>query len=181
MTHDPETLFAGGRQNLLFLLLWVLADQTTWSPGSADLPDLIAYALGELSPERQGFAERILRLPDQRWPHDLPMDALCRQLDQVQTHDLNLGRAVRYAFAATDLEFADISREELEELGWTGMNWYSVDFAAIAADQAEARTYAEHYHRLDALVSTDLDVFDTVLAQLIEAATRLERPAPTTT
>jgi hypothetical protein len=172
-------LFDGGRQNLLLLLLWVLADQTTWSPGAADIQDVIDYALSELSAERQAFAERIVRLRDQRWPGDLPMDELARQLDQVIYRELNLGKALRYAFAATGLQFADLSLEELDEMGWTGMDWYSVDFASIAAEQVEARDFLQHYYDLDNLVSAQPEVFDEVVALLTEAVARLETPPPT--
>ncbi len=40
LTHEIEPLFDGGQQNLLLLLLWVLADQTTWSPGAADIQEV---------------------------------------------------------------------------------------------------------------------------------------------
>lgn len=181
LTREIEPLFDGGRQNLLLLLLWVLADQTNWSPGAADIQDVIDYALSELSAERQAFAERIVRLRDQRWPGDLPMDELARQLDQVIYRELNLGKALRYAFAATGLQFADLSLEELDEMGWTGMDWYSVDFTTIAAEQTDARDFLQHYYDLDNLVSTQPEVFDEVLALLTEAVARLETPPPTST
>lgn len=178
LTHETEPLFDGGRQNLLLLLLWVLADQTTWSPGAADIQDVIDYALSELSAERQAFAERIVRLRDQRWPGDLPMDELARQLDQVIYRELNLGKALRYAFAATGLQFADLSLEELDEMGSTGMDWYSVDFATIAAEQAEARDFLQHYYDLDNLVSAQPEVFDEVVALLTEVVARLGAEPP---
>lgn len=181
LTHEIEPLFDGGRQNLLLLLLWVLADQTTWSPGAADIQDVIDYALSSLSAERQAFAERIVCLRDQRWPRDLPMDELARQLDQVIYRELNLGKALRYAFATTGLQFADLSLEELDEMGWTGMDWYSVDFATIAAEQAEARDFLQHYYDLDNLVSAQPEVFDEVVALLTEAVARLETPPPAST
>lgn len=181
LTHEIEPLFDGGRQNLLLLLLWALADQTTWSPGAADIQDVIDYALSELSAERQAFAERIVRLRDQRWPGDRPMDELARQLDQVIYRELNLGKALRYAFAATGLQFADLSMEELDEMGWTGMDWYSVDFTTIAAEQAEARDFLQHYYDLDNLVSTQPEVFDEVLALLSDAVARVGAEPPAST
>lgn len=167
--HEVEPLFDGGEQNLLALLLWVLADHTRWSITPDPIQDVIDVAIGEIPPARAAFAARIACLADQRWPRDLPMDAFGQQLDQRTYRGLNLGKAVRYVFSATDLPFADLSMDELDEMGWTGMDWYAVDFATIAADQAEARDYLQHYYNLDALVSTQPEVFDKVLGLLTEA------------
>lgn len=172
--HEVEPLFDGGQQNLLALLLWILADQTRWSLAPADMQEVIDFAVSEIRPDRAAFAERITRLSDQRWPRDLPMDALARQLDELTCRGANLGKAVRYAFSATDLQFADLNMEELDEMGWTGMDWYDVDFDAVAAEQAEARAYLQHYYDLDTLVSAQPEVFDEVLDLLTEAVTRVQ-------
>jgi hypothetical protein len=84
-------------------------------------------------------------------------------------------------FLAPAGSFADLSLEELDEMGWTGMDWYSVDSAAIAAEQAEARDFLQHYYYLDNLVSAQPEVFAEVLALLTEAVARLETPPPTST
>ena len=176
-THEVEPLFDGGQQNVLALLLWVLADQTRWSLAADDIQEIIDYAVSEMRPERARFADRMTRLHDQRWPRDLPMDELGRQLDQMTYHGLNLGKAVRYTFSATGLQFADLSLEELDEMGWAGMDWYRVDFDSIAAEQAEAQAYLQHDPDLDTLVSSQPEVFDALLALLTEAVTRTQHQA----
>jgi hypothetical protein len=167
--HEVEPLFEGGEQNLLALMLWILADQTSWSLTSGDIADIVDYAIGEIKPERAAFAGRIDRLRLEQWPGNLLMHELAKRLDRVTCNGTNLGAAVRYVFSATGLQFADLSLEELDEMGWTGMDWHTVDFGHVAERQAEARQVAQHYYDLDNLVSADPVVFDAVVAALGDA------------
>jgi hypothetical protein len=174
-TREVEPLFDGGEQNLLALMLWVLADRTSWSLASDDIREVLNYAVSELRPAQVSFAPRLERLRALAWPPGFPMEELCTRLDRQSCRGANLGAAVRYVFSMTGLQFADLSMEELDEMGWPGMDWLSVEFDHVAACQAEARQIVQHYYDLDNLVSSDPAVFDEVLAMLGNAARNTRR------
>lgn len=177
-SHEVEPLFDGGDQNLLALMLWVLTDRTSWSLASDDIQEVVAYVIGELQPPREAFEQRLERLRDHAWPPDLPMDELCTRLDRQTYRGANLGAAVRFVFSMTGLQFADLSMEELDEMGGTGLDWFTVDFDHVAQCQAEARQVVQHYYDLDNLVSSDPAAFDDILTLLhrtVKATLRARR------
>ena len=168
---EQEELFGEGR-NLLVAVLWSMADRTAWSATMFDMEEVIDYWVDQvaISPEQ---AAQLDRLPQLERTTD--MEALCTALSAQPFHlpdgrPIDLGQVVRYVFGRTGNWFADLSCDELAEMSGSGIDWCSDDLIAIAADQTAARGWFEHYHALNALVTTEPTVLSAVVAAVQQAA-----------
>lgn len=163
---DFDVLFDEGR-NLALALLWYLAEPTAWSSPLLDVGEVLDYWIDqvEVSAERVAQLDAMRQLP----PHT-DMDRLCAALNGI-THGLplelniDLGVAMRFAFSRTGNWFADISAEEVAEMGGSGIDWFGADLDEIAALQQEARSACDHYLRLNGFVTSD----PTGVSALVEA------------
>ncbi|MBP1466220.1 hypothetical protein EYB53_010935 [Candidatus Chloroploca sp. M-50] len=168
---EQDELFGEGR-NLLVAVLWSMADRTAWSATLGDMDDVIA-AWGDQVALSPAHSAALANLPHLEPTTD--MEALCTALS-TQPFPLpdgtaiDLGQVVRFVFSRTDNWFADLSWDELADMNGSGLDWWSDDLIAIAADQTAARGWFEHYHLLNRIVTAEPAVLRAVITAVQQAA-----------
>jgi hypothetical protein len=153
---DLDVLFDEGR-NLALAMLWYLAEPTAWASPLLDIGEVLDYWIGqvEVSDERVVQLNAMPQLP----PHT-DMERLCAALTGPTYGlplelNIDLGVAVRFAFSRTGNWFADISAEEVAEMGGAGIDWFDANLDELSALQQEARSACDHYLRLNDFVTSN--------------------------
>lgn len=172
---ELDTLFDEGR-NLALAILWYLAEPTAWTSPLLDVGEVLTYWIdqGEVSAERAAQLDGIPQLSP-----GTNMDRLCDAL-LARPHalppalDIDLHIAVRFAFSRTGNWFADISADEVAEMGGSGIDWFEANLDEIGALQRQARSACDHYLRLNAYVTSHPDGIPTLVTAVLAAARAAE-------
>lgn len=140
-----------------------------------DMEEVIDYWVDQVAISQEQ-ATQLDRLP--QLERETDMEALCTALSTQHFHlpngvSIDLGQMLRYVFGRTGNWFADLSLDELAEMNGTGIDWLSDDLATIAAEQAEAHRWFEHYQLLNAFITAEPSGLTAIVDAVLHAAAAL--------